>query len=382
MGRKKKSLVEKSPVKLRQRKLADGRLSLFLDRSVDGGHEYEFLKLYLMPETDIKAKRENARTLRKAEDILHERTTALINAKVAAQLEECSADMLLSEWLKTSYNNHEKRGARDLGSINNVRKALLLFRPDVRLSEIDKQFCLDLIDWLRNTYKHRRTGKLVSARTGDTYCQTFRTALNEAVREGLISRNPWNLLETVEKIKKPDSKREYLTIDEVKRMAETPCPNPLVKKAYLFSCFTGLRISDVRGLKWKDISVDNGQTYISVVMQKTNAPVYIPLSKQAMKWMPEKTDVATDSHVFDALVNLDNVNESLKKWAKAAGVNKHFSYHTSRHTFATMMLTLGADLYTTSKLLGHSNVKTTQIYAKIVDSKKVEAVNLVDNVFD
>jgi hypothetical protein len=57
------------------------------------------------------------------------------------------------------------------------------------------------------------------------------------------------------------------------------------------------------------------------------------------------------------------------------------TFHTSRHTFATMMLTLGADLYTTSKLLGHANVKTTQIYAKIVDSKKVEAVNLVDNVF-
>lgn len=57
-------------------------------------------------------------------------------------------------------------------------------------------------------------------------------------------------------------------------------------------------------------------------------------------------------------------------------------FHTARHSFATMMLTLGADLYTTSKLLGHSNVKTTQIYAKIVDSKKVEAVNLVDSVFD
>lgn len=98
--------------------------------------------------------------------------------------------------------------------------------------------------------------------------------------------------------------------------------------------------------------------------------------------MPEKKDAATDSHVFNTLVNFGNVNENLRKWAKAAGVNKHISYHCARHTFATMMLTLGADLYTTSKLLGHSNVKTTQIYAKIVDSKKVEAVNLVDNVFD
>ena len=76
------------------------------------------------------------------------------------------------------------------------------------------------------------------------------------------------------------------------------------------------------------------------------------------------------------------INTLLKPWAKAAGIDKRFSFHTSRHTFATMMLTLGADLYTVSKLLGHANVKTTQIYAKIVDSKKVEAVNLVDSVFD
>lgn len=74
------------------------------------------------------------------------------------------------------------------------------------------------------------------------------------------------------KDKKPESKREYLTIDEVKRMVETPCPNELVKKAYLFSCFTGLRISDVRNLEWNDVSVDNGQTYISVVMQRQTHP--------------------------------------------------------------------------------------------------------------
>ena len=97
--------------------------------------------------------------------------------------------------------------------------------------------------------------------------------------------------------------------------------------------------------------------------------------------MPEKKDAATDGHVFNTLVNFGNVNENLKKWAKAAGVNKHVSYHTSRHTFATMMLTLGADIYTVSKLLGHRSVKHTQIYAKIIDKKKDEAVSLADTVF-
>lgn len=381
MGRKRKSLVEKSPFKLRHRKLADGRVSLFLDRSVDGGHEYEFLQLYLLPETSSTVKRQNARTLRKAEEILLLRTEALINAKAEAKLANSGAGMRLSDWLQTCYDNHKKRGARDLGSISNVKRALHMFRPDVRLSDIDRQFCLDMIDWFRNTYRHRRTGNPVSARTADTYCQTFRTMLNEAVREGLIDKNPWNRLETTEKIKKPESKREFLTIDEIRSMIAADCPNALVKRAYLFSCFTGLRISDVRNLKWGDVYHENGQTFVSVVMRKTTKPLYIPLSKQALKCMPKKDSDNSGEYVFGNLVNYGNVNENLKKWAEAAGIKKHISYHTSRHSFATMMLTLGADLYTVSKLLGHSSVKHTQIYARIIDRKKDDAVNLADTIF-
>ena len=380
MGRKRKSLVEKSPFKLRRRKLADGRMSLFLDHSVDGGHEYEFLQLYLLPETSSMVMRQNAKTLRKAEEILQARTEALLNAKAETKLAD-SDDILLSDWLQTSYNNHKMRGLRDCAGILTLKRILFTFRPDVRLSEIDKQFCLDMIDWFRNTYINKRTGTTIGARTADTYCQRFRTALNEAVREGLMEKNPWNKLETIEKIKKPESKREYLTIDEMRSMIATDCPNELVKRAYLFSCFTGLRISDVKNLKWDNVYIENEQTYVSVVMKKTTKPLYIPLSRQALKWMPEKGGNSSDGYVFGNLVNYGNVNENLKKWAEAAGIRKHISYHTSRHSFATMMLTLGADLYTVSKLLGHSSVKHTQIYAKIIDRKKDEAVNLANSVF-
>lgn len=100
-----------------------------------------------------------------------------------------------------------------------------------------------------------------------------------------------------------------------------------------------------------------------------------------MKWLPERGDAPDDGKVFDGLIAEPNINKVLAKWTKAAGITKKITYHTSRHTFATMMLTLGADLYTTCKLLGHANVKTTQLYAKIVDSKKVEAVNLVNDIF-
>lgn len=147
-----------------------------------------------------------------------------------------------------------------------------------------------------------------------------------------------------------------MTIEEVKALIATPMKYEEIKCAYLFSCFCGLRISDVKRLQWKDVFIDKGQYRLAVSMKKTKEPIYLPLSSEALKWMPERGDKAPDDLVFD-LPSGNEINRLLKPWAKAAGINKRFSFHTSRHTFATMMLTLGADLYTTSKLLGHADVK-------------------------
>ena len=159
-------------------------------------------------------------------------------------------------------------------------------------------------------------------------------------------------------------------------------PREDVKRAYLFSCYCGLRLSDVYALRWKDIALDGEQYRVTTVMKKTAAPIYLPLSRQAVRWLPERGEAGDDETVFAGLPAEPNINKVLAKWVSKAGIPKKICYHTSRHTFATMMLTLGADLYTVSKLLGHANVKTTQIYAKIIDSKKTEAVNLMDKVFD
>lgn len=380
MGRKKKSLIEKSPFKLRHRKLADGRLSLFLDRSVNGGHEYEFLQLYLVPETSTQAKRQNARTLRMAEDIRRERAEALLNAKVEAVPENTSSDMLLSDWMAIVRKNHEHRGARDLNGIDNARKNLLKFRADVKLCDVDKQFYLDYIDWLRCSCK-TVWGKPVSPKTAHSYYTTLRTALNEAVRENLIASNPWYRLEMTEKIKVPESKRDFLTIEEIKRMMATPFFNEQVRQAYLFSCFCGLRISDIRKLRWRDLSMSGGQWRVSVVMTKTTHPVYIPLSSQAVKWLPERGDCTPDGFVFGGLPNEGNLCVNLKSWAEKAGVKKNVTFHTARHSCAVLLLMLGADIYTVSKILGHRSVRATQVYAKIVDKKKDDAIALVDNAF-
>ena len=115
-------------------------------------------------------------------------------------------------------------------------------------------------------------------------------------------------------------------------------------------------------------------------MIKTKQPLYLPLNKQAMRWLPKRGDAQVDDKVFPEVSKVHR--ETITKWAESAGITKHVTYHTSRHTFATMALTMGADLYTTSKLLGHKNVNTTQIYAKIVNRKKEEAVSLLDSAFE
>ena len=79
---------------------------------------------------------------------------------------------------------------------------------------------------------------------------------------------------------------------------------------------------------------------------------------------------------------MSNISLQIKDWAKLAGINKYVCFHTARHTFATMSLTLGADLYTVSKLLAHQNISVTQIYAEIIDEKKDKAVDLMNGIFD
>ena len=203
-----------------------------------------------------------------------------------------------------------------------------------------------------------------------------------AMLANIIPDNPVNQLSQQEKVKWPESKREYLTIDEVKKLIATPCKREDIKAAFLFACYCGLRISDVQKLRWKDIVQDGDQWRANIVMQKTKAPLYLPLSKQARKWMPERGDAPDDDTVFHNLPKEGGTSKCLQEWVESAGINKKVTFHVSRHTFATMMLTLGADLYTVSKLLGHTSVKTTQIYAKIIDQKKDDAVSLVDNIFD
>ena len=276
--------------------------------------------------------------------------------------------------------NQQKRGKKDGHQIKVAIQILKDYAGErVTMDQVDKTFCQEYIDYLLTEY--RPQGKPVSKFTAQNYYRVLNGALNAAVRADVIKLNPFTKIGNSDKIRRPESKREYMTIEELRALIATPMKNEAVKQAYLFSCFCGLRISDIIGLKWGNVYVDNRQYRLEVVMQKTKEPIYLPLSPEALRWMPERGNKSVEDTVFD-LPSTTHINILLKPWAKAAGIDKRFSFHTARHTFATMMLTLGADLYTTSKLLGHTDVKMTQVYAKIINRKKDEAVNLVNGLFD
>lgn len=379
MARVRKSNKAKEPIRLRMKDLSNGNKSLYLDIYRDGKRSYEYLKMYLIPETDYNAKMQNQATLTAANAIKSKRIIEMTNGEAGIKPASETSKIYLLDWMRTYMENQAKRGKKDGYQIKTAINILRAYAGDrVTLNMIDKPFCQGYIDYLITEYKPN--GKVVSKFTAHNYYRVVNGALNAAVRAEILRENPFNKIDSSEKIHKPESKREYMTIDEVRSLINTPMDNENVKKAYLFSCFCGLRMSDIKGLKWENVYCDGGQYRLEVMMQKTKSPLYLPLSSEALKWMPERGNKSGEEKVFK-LPTSSGINKLLKPWAKKAGISKHITFHTARHTFATMMLTLGADLYTTSKLLGHTDMRTTQIYAKIVNRKKDEAVNLVNGLF-
>lgn len=389
MARPKKSLKVKEPIRIRERKLADGNISLYLDIYVKGTRKYESLGLYLIPENRPNAKSINARTRSIAEKIKSDRIIALQDRGIKQWDKIKRSNMPLIDWLKQYEQDSFGFTQSTLDGRKDMRKKVELYLEQEGLSyigmnEVDQDFCrgfLRFLETAKNGVVKKKEGRIISKSCAHHHQAVLNGALNKAVREGIIQQNPMKMLDKREKFQPSPEEREFLTIEELRTLIDVPCGNEQVKSAFIFSCFTGLRLSDVRSLTWNKIhTMPDGKTlYVSVVMQKTQKPINVPLSSEALRVLAKKED--KDEPIFTLPKGDATISYHIKRWVKAGKINKAISYHCSRHTFATMMLTLGADLYTTSKLLGHANVTTTQIYSKIIDKKKVETVNLVDNLF-
>lgn len=386
MGRKKKEIKMKEPVRIREKRLNDGNVSLYLDMYYMGARKKEGLKLYLIPEVNAAAKLQNRNTLKLAEQIKAERILDIQQHGLVNWESVKKGRMTLAAWVEKYTKDENGLTPASMRSKRNAQARveqylLYIGKPNLALKEVDKDFCKGFIAFLK-TCTFNNGKKTLGSTTCRIFMNRLAAALNMAVREGLIDNNPFKLLDAKEKPQKKSAMREFLTIEELRTLIATPCRYEIVKKAFLFSCFTGLRYSDMMALKWNEIhkAADGKTLYIEHEQVKTKNMVTIPLSNEALKWMPRKPK--GDERVFHQLrITSTTVEVVLGEWMQEAGIQKHITYHCSRHTAATLLLTLGADLYTVSKILGHRSIRMTEVYAKIVDKKKIETMNLVNNMF-
>ena len=185
---------------------------------------------------------------------------------------------------------------------------------------------------------------------------------------------PNDVLSGVSIVGKNESIRQYLSIEELQILSSTELDKPF-KRAFIFSCLTGLRKSDVEVLEWGDIIEQDGFSRIVFRQRKTKNIEYLDISSQAKQVIGKR--MADSSKVFHDFRYSWYTNKQIMKWTQSVGITKKITFHSARHTFAVMMLTIGVDIYTTSKLLGHRELSTTQIYAKIIDKKKQDAVSKI-----
>lgn len=399
--KRKKNIKAKEPVRIRFKELANGNKSIYLDIYQEGQRKYEFLKLYIVPEVDGAAKVANQNTLQAAKAIQAQRVLDIANRK--AGISKDFGGLLLMDWLKGYQALRLKTGqsAKRAEQIGSAMKHVEAFNDGrkVRMKDVDEDYCKAFIEYLSTAYSRTSTKnpKPLSKAAAKSYFLVLASALKEAKRQKMIPYNPAENLSTedVKLIKAEDAEVGYLTIEELQQLIACTYErqNKLLRQAFLFSCFTGFRISDIRSLKWGEIKNADGSFYVHKLMQKTNTFVDVPLPEQAIYWLPNRGSQKDSDFVFPTSAKWSHeklqgllpatqwcVNSELRVWAERAGLSKHLTFHMSRHTYATTLITMGADLFTVQKLLGHKSIQTTQVYAELVGKKKREAVNLLNNV--
>lgn len=378
-------------IEIRTRELKNGNRTIYLDYYDKGKRWYEYPKLYLVPDSAPHAKELNKNAMDKAVAIRAKRLLGETPEEDGSPLKEADK-ILVSAWmdeyakamhanagLSPDYLKHFDTLIRMVnGYLAHIKS------PRLTMDCIDRDFYRGFLHYMTDVYEchtHDGNTRKLAKSTMHLFQLKMNTMLNQAARDGVIKCNPYHLLSRDERIKKPTDQRDFLTREELHRLMEVETRSTTTKMAFLFSCFTGLRYSDLKQLKWGNIERSQSGMVIRIeAMKKTEKPVTVPLGTNAMAWMPERGDKTLDDYVFD-IGTCGGCNTVLKHLAKKAGINKRVSFHTGRHSFATLTLAATNDIATVSRLLGHTSVATTQIYAEVLMEDKIAAVNKLNGIF-
>lgn len=371
-------------VMLRARTLPSGNVQLFL-YSCYKGKATRFSVGVLNPELTEETKARNTEIVRMAEAEAGIRNADAIRQGHGLEPQQ-KRNVLLSDFIE-----HLIKG-KTFAKQTNVSLEMLLAHigfyrtAQIKIALIDKTWLEGFINYLRKDAISRVTTKAHKHITQNTQTRLFEMleiVLAKAVDASIIKVSPMRELKPSEKPKYNKEAREYLTIEEVKALMQTPCSNEQLKRAFLFSVFTGLRWSDIEALNWEELREDDNGKYFLLTMKKTKKQIRIYLSEIGLSFLPERTaDSEKDAQVFKGIPKNSATNKHLKIWAQSAGItDKQVCFHVARHTFATMMLNNDTPLEVVAKMLGHARLSTTEIYAKILNRSIAAATLKQDEIF-
>jgi integrase len=389
-------------VKLRQKAISGNRQSLYLDFYPAIPHpetgeptRREFLGLYLFGQLDKDSKNDyklDAKAKRKLNPIVQIQDENTFDA--AKQIWLKKQNELNKPEIYTGYEKEQlkikERGEQNFvayfKSLADKRKASnhdnwvsaynyldTFTKGKLKFADLDVKFCNDFKEYLLTTKSNKSNKVTLAQNSAQSYFNKLKATLKQAYKDGYLTSN---LNAKVSTIKQAETQRNFLTIEELNSLVKTECNNPLLKRAALFSALTGLRFVDIKNLVWGELEYIEGNGYfIKFKQQKTQGVEMMPISEQAYSLMGERKE-PTDK-VFEGLTYSAYENKHLYQWIGAAGITKNITFHCFRHTFATLQLSKGTDIYTVSKMLGHRDLKTTQVYAKIIDQTKREAADKI-----
>lgn len=372
-------------VTLRQKKISKGRQSLYLDFYPAIPHpetgkptRREFLGLYIFDKTKTPInKQHNTETLQIGESIRQKRENFLNKPEIYSEYEK--EQLLRTELGEQCFVQYfTKLGNKRKASNHDNWVSALNYLDDftngkLKFADLNEKFLEDFKEYLLTTKSKKSDKTTLAQNSAVSYFNKVKAALKQAYKDGILQSD---LNAKVKPIKAAETRREYLTIEELNKLVKTPCNNDLLKRAALFSALTGLRFSDIQKMTWSELEYIEGQGYfLNFSQKKTKGIEYYRISEQAVSLLNEKGEPV--AKVFEGLEYSAYHNKHLFQWIGAAGITKDITFHCFRHTFATLQLFNGTDIYTVSKMLGHKDLKTTQIYAKIVDDTKRKAADKI-----
>lgn len=381
------AITQKEPVKLREKRLSNGGMSLYLDIYRNGKRHKEYLKLYLIDAKTPAEKEQNRQTLATAQAIKSKRLIEIQNGEYSFT-RQFKDDTPFLEYFREMVEERKKRkdSKGNYGNWHSCLRYLEMYCDEsTTFRNVTPEFILGFKEFLNNVEKdtHKRVHPRMerdsfqglSQNSKLSYFNKLRACINHAFNNRIM---PYNPLVGIEGFKAAEVKRDYLTLEEIKKLAATPCRYPALKRAFLFSCLTGLRKSDIQKITWGDVQKFGDFTRIIFKQKKTGGQEYLDITPQAEKYLGKRGN--PEDRVFSGFTYGSFTSVELQRWCMAAGMYKELTFHCERHTFAVLMLDLGADIYTVSKLLGHRELSTTQIYAKVLDKSKQNAVSLIPEI--